>query len=130
MSESLRWLTLEEVLAIHTLSIERFGGSHGLRDEGLLASAIARPVNRANYDAEVSMFDLAAALAFGIARNHPFVDGNKRTAVAAAATFLGVNGQHFRGDEAEIVVATVSLASGAWDEATYAFWLEQNCVAI
>ena len=125
-----RWLTLDEVLAIHQLSIERFGGSHGLRDAELLESAVARAEHRAAYDENVAIFDLAAAFAFGIARNHPFVDGNKRTAIAAAVTFPGLNGWSFRGDEAEVVVATVSLASGEWGEATYGFWLKQNCVAI
>ena len=127
MSAEPRWLTLELVLGIHTLSIERFGGTHGVRDEGLLASGIARAPNRFAYAPDTSMFQLAAAYAFGIARNHPFLDGNKRTAVASAVTFLGLNDWSFTGTEAEVVVATLALAAGDWDEATYAYWLEQNC---
>ncbi|MCB1033532.1 MAG: type II toxin-antitoxin system death-on-curing family toxin [Acidobacteria bacterium] len=127
MSPPHRWLSLDVVRAIHRLSIERFGGSDGLRDQGLLASAVARAKNRAGYVAEATVFEIAAALAFGIARNHPFVDGNKRTAVASAVTFLGLNGWRFHGDEPEVVIATVSLAAGDWDEQTYAFWLRENC---
>jgi len=129
VSERPRWLTLDEILAIHALSIERFGGSHGLRDAGLLSSAVARPENLAACEGSASVFELAASVAFGIARNHPFVDGNKRTAIAAAVTFLGLNGWMFQGDEAEVVVATIALACGTWDEATYAYWLQQNCIA-
>jgi len=127
MSAEPRWLTLELVLGIHALSIERFGGAHGVRDEGLLASAVARAANRVAYEPETTVCQLAATYAFGIARNHPFVDGNKRTAVASAVTFLGLNGWLFTGTEAEVVVATLALAAGEWDEATYAYWLEQNC---
>lgn len=128
--EEPRWLSCDLVLKLHQRSIERFGGSHGVRDEGLMLSAVARPENAWAYGEETDLFELAGSYAFGIVRNHPFVDGNKRTAVAAAVTFLGLNGQMFVGEQVEVVLATVSLASGEWDEATYAFWLKENCSPI
>ena len=125
-----RWLTVGHVQLIHELSISQFGGAMGVRELGLLDSAVSRPVNKLAYDPNASLSDLAGSYGFGIARNHPFIDGNKRTAFGSAATFLELNGHRVIASEAEVVLATVSLASGEWDEATYAFWLKENCSPI
>lgn len=92
MSEHL-WLTLEQVLFIHKKMIDAFGGTHGIRDEGLLQSALARPLNFYHYQ-HADIFVCAAVYAEGIAHNHPFLDGNKRTAFTSAGMFLRLNGIH------------------------------------
>jgi death-on-curing protein len=90
MSEPL-WLTLEQVILVHKKMIDLFGGTHGIRDEGLLQSALARPLNIYSYQ-DGDVFECAAAYAEGITRNHPFIDGNKRTAFISASVFLAENG--------------------------------------
>ena len=103
--EAPEWLTKEAVLEIHTEVIDVSGGSHGLRDEGLLESALSRPQNVFAYE-DATIFDLAATYAEAIAHNHPFVDGNKRTAFAVAGLFLEVNGYEIKvGQHADIMVA-------------------------
>lgn len=121
-----RWLTRAMVVALHDESIALFGGMPGIRDEGLLDSAIARPRNRDAYEPGVSLTRLAAAYGFGLARNHPFADGNKRIAVLAVAVFLALNGRHFDPDEAEEVRAILALAAGELDEDALARWIEEN----
>ena len=91
MNEPL-WLRKDAIVTSHHSSIAQFGGSQGIRDEGLLESALARPENKFAYETTPSLAELAAAYSFGLARNHPFVDGNKRIAFAAAAMFLAING--------------------------------------
>jgi death-on-curing protein len=120
-----RWLT---VIAIHTMHeelIAEHGGSSGVRDQGLLESALARPQNLLAYG-KPTLAELGASYAFGIARNHPFVDGNKRTALMAAYVFLGLNGQRLVAPEAEAVVMMQELASGACGEAEFAAWLSSH----
>lgn len=112
------------VKALHRESIARFGGSDGLRDEGLLESALARPQNRQAYAAEASVFELAADYCFGIASNHPFLDGNKRTAILSAATFLSLNGYHFDPPETSLVQMIVGLAAGEVEAAGISAWFE------
>jgi death-on-curing protein len=107
-----RWLSLAMVSALHRESIARFGGSEGVRDAGLLESALARAQNRVAYDIGTTVFALAADYCLGIARNHPFLDGNKRTAILAAATFLSLNGYAFDPPETSIVQMIVGLAEG------------------
>lgn len=124
MSEPV-WLTEEMALAVHARLTEEHGSRSGIRDRDLLASAIARPRNAAAYG-EPSLTDLAASLAFGIARNHPFIDGNKRVALMAAYVFLGLNGLRLTAPEAEAIAMTVGLASGAVDEAEFGAWLASN----
>ena len=119
------WLTLDLVKVIHDRQLRLFGGPAGMRDEGALGSALGRPVNRWAYD-EADLPALAAAYAFGIARNHPFVDGNKRTALLALVTFLGLNGIDFVADEAEAVVIIRDLAAGEVDEAGLTRWIRDN----
>jgi death-on-curing protein len=120
-----RWLTKDLILAIHDEQLAEHGGRPGIRDLGLLESTLARPVNRAVY-AEVTVFDLAAVYAFGIIRDHPFVDGNKRVAFLTAALFLLDNGFEITAKDEAIIAAVLSLADGAIDEPTFAFWLADN----
>lgn len=119
------WLTSELVQAIHARQLRLFGGPTGLRDEGALESALGRPVNRAAYG-EPDLAELAAAYAFGIAKNHPFVDGNKRASLLALVTFLGLNNIEFVADEAQAVVMIRSLAAGEIDEAGLTRWIRDN----
>ena len=121
------WLSCEVVLAIHSELMARFGGLDGLRDESLLSSALNRPLQRFAYGSP-SLFDLAADLAAGIVKNHPFLDGYKRTGFLAAYTFLGINGQQMEATEVDAVLKTVALAAGEMDATAYAAWLQQSCV--
>jgi death-on-curing protein len=113
------------VLFLHDQSIREFGGYHGVRDEALLASALDRPKNRLGYESEADLAALVAAYAFGIAKNHAFLDGNKRTAWAACALFLKINGVILRARAAEAVENTVALATGGMSEAAFAAWLRE-----
>jgi death-on-curing protein len=119
------WLDRALGLEMHALLIKEHGGRPGLRDEGLLDAALARARNKFAYDGP-DLFDLAAAYAFGLARNHPFVDGNKRIALAAADVFLQCNGWELTSDEAETVVAFLDLAAGKLTEAQLASWFRAN----
>ena len=119
------WLTLDLVKVIHDRQLRLFGGPAGMRDEGALGSALGRSVNRWAYE-EADLPALAAAYAFGIARNHPFVDGDKRTALLAPVTFLGLNGIDFVADEAEAVVIIRDLAAGEVDEVGLTRWIRDN----
>ena len=124
---TLRWLLEGVVIAMHDEQIAEHGGSLGIRDAGLLSSALARPQNQAVYG-EPSVFDLAAAYAFGIIRNHPFVDGNKRTGFLAAYVFLDLNGWELMASEAEAAAAVLALAASEMDEAGFADWLKTKSV--
>lgn len=121
-----RWLSVLHVLAIHADQINSHGGSLGLRDRGLLESALDRPRNRFHYESDTDLCELAAAYGFGIARNHPFVDGNKRVAFQAMYLFLGLNGLRIDAPEAEVVALILALASGGLDEAALASWLRDH----
>lgn len=119
-----RWLSERAVLAMHALQIAEHGGGEGVRDFGLLNSALARPLNLAAYG-EPDLPSLAAAYAFGIARNHPFVDGNKRTAFVVPVTFLALNGLDFQASERDVVETILALAAGQLEEAALADWFRQ-----
>jgi death-on-curing protein len=119
------WLTRQIVIAIHDEQLAIHGGAGGLRDEGMLESALDRPKNRwSNEQAELP--ELAAAYAFGIARNHPFVDGDKRTSLLALYTFLGVNDIDFIVSEAEAAAIILSLAAGEVSEQSLTRWIRDN----
>lgn len=118
----MKFLEKGVVLAAHDRQIAEYGGASGIRDEGLLDSALARPQNKHAYGDD-DVFALAAAYAFGIARNHPFMDGNKRTAWVSARTFLVLNGKLLVPDRREAVERMVELAEGQLDEAAFARWL-------
>ena len=120
-----RWLEAADLIAMHREVIAEFGGRPGLRDQALLESAAARPKHLAAYG-PASVFDLAAAYAFGLARNHPFIDGNKRIALIASFTFLALNGWEVQAEETATVLVFVDLAAGKLDEKLLARWLEAN----
>jgi len=120
-----RWLEAADIAAMHREVIAEFGGRPGLRDQTLLESAAARPKHLAAYG-PASAFDLAAAYAFGLARNHPFIDGNKRIALVASLTFLALNGWEVQAEETATVLVFVDLAAGKLDEKQLARWLEAN----
>ncbi len=116
------WLLPDTLLALHQESLGLFGGLAGVRDSGLFDSALQRPQNLWAYG-KPSLPELAAAYAFGLAKNHPFFDGNKRIAFLAAVLFLEANGVAFTGSEVDAVLKTLALAAGELDEAGYAAWL-------
>jgi death-on-curing protein len=120
-----KWLTKRMVLAIHDEAVEMFGGTAGIRDDGLLESAMSRPQNRFAYEDAATLFDFAASLCHGICKNHPFLDGNKRTALLSARAFLFLNGHAFEPNEVDEVENMVAVASGAMDEAGIAGWFKQ-----
>jgi len=119
------WLDRRIIVALHDAQLVRHGGAGGIRDAGLLESALARPRNQYAYG-EVVPAVLAAAYAFGIVRNHPFVDGNKRTGFVTAALFLQDNGLRLIAPEAEAVIMTLGLASGEMPEEGFAAWLRDR----
>lgn len=122
------WLSKDLMLAIHDEQLAEHGGGIGVRDAGLLDSALSRPQNRFAYDPASDIPTLAAAYAFGLARNHPFVDGNKRTAFVAAEVFLDLNGMTVTASDEECVLMMLRLAAGEIEEAGYAAWLRANAV--
>ena len=119
------WLSLELILAIHDEQLAEHGGEVGGRDPGLLDSALARPLNRAGYG-EPDIAELAAVYAIAIAMNHPFLDGNKRTAYVALETFLQLNGCRFLATDAEAVIMTFALASGEIRDEEFTGWVRTN----
>jgi len=120
------WLTLTVVLAIHSDQIREHGGSLGVRDKGLLESALARPLNLHHYHPDADLFAISASYGFGIAKNHPFMDGNKRVAFQAMYTFLGLNGFSVTAAEPDVVEVMLALASGAMGEDEIAVWLREH----
>ena len=121
-----KWLSITQMMMLHAELLKLFGGSAGIRDQGLLESALKRPRNRWHYEQTVTIFELAAAYGFGIAKNHAFVDGNKRTSLLAIRTFLFSNGYSFSPDEIETVTMIEGLAGGSVDEDLLASWIEEN----
>ena len=124
MSEPI-WLSVDLVIDIHSEQLALFGGPDGIRDRGLLESALARPINKHAYGDD-ELASLAASYAFGIARNHPFIDGNKRVAFAAFLVFFGLNGVTFRVEPARATASILALAAGEIDEAGFAQWIRDN----
>ncbi|HET7849557.1 MAG TPA: type II toxin-antitoxin system death-on-curing family toxin [Pseudolabrys sp.] len=123
------WLDIDIVLDFHAEQLALFGGADGIRDRGLLESALARPLNKFAYG-ENSITVLAAAYGFGIARNHPFIDGNKRTALASMIVFLGLNGLDLGAPQEAATAMILSLAAGEATEKLLAQWLADNCVPL
>ena len=122
-----KWFPRDAVLPLHSYLLELFGGSPGLRDEGALDSALTRPLNLFSYG-NPSVFELATAYASGIVRNHPFVDGNKRTGLGIALTLLEENGYTTNFDEAEMVQMTLALAARDIEEEVFTKWLQDHSV--
>jgi len=120
------WLSAADVMALHDEAVAEYGGLGGLRDRPLLESAVARLQNLAAYAADPSIFELAAAYCVGIAKNHPFVDGNKRAAYQAAVVFLELNGYLATPPQVEIVEMMIQVAQGDVAERDVAEWLSRN----
>ncbi len=120
-----RWITYEQAIAIHGTQLRRFGGAPGLRDEGMLRSALDRPINKWQYE-QAELAELAAAYAYGLAKNHTFVDGNKRIAFLSMRIFLMKNGIQFDPDPAQATSIILSLAAGEVSEESLARWIRDN----
>jgi death on curing protein len=116
------WVTYDQAIAMHSRQLRRFGGAPGLRDEGMLRSALERPANKRHYE----LADLAAADAFGLAKNHAFVDGNKRIAFITMVAFLRKNGVRFAPDQAHATAMMMSLAAGEVSEDSLTRWIRDN----
>jgi death-on-curing protein len=120
------WVADTVLLAIHEAQLAEHGGIPGIRDEGLLSSALARPQNLLAYGESPDAAALAAAYAFGLARNHPFLDGNKRTAFVVMELFLNLNGWTLEADDADSIAAMESLAAGDLSKKAFAAWLREH----
>ncbi len=120
------WIDERDIVAVHDRLLALHGGLAGLRDRGLLESAVARPRQHYSYGENVNLVDLAALLTVAIVKNHPFVDGNKRAGFVAGALFLEMNGFEFKGVEEDVIRTVFALAAGDLDEAGYAKWLRSN----
>jgi death-on-curing protein len=120
------WIDRTTLGIAHGESLARHGGLTGVRDEGMLESALARPINLHLYEQCSDLCRLAAAYAFGLARNHPFLDGNKRIAFIAAAAFLELNGLELFASQVEVYENMIHLADSSWHEDQFADWLRQN----
>ncbi len=120
-----RWIDKRALLLLHDESLAEHGGAPGLRDEGLLESALARPQRRESYG-KPDFAELAAAYGVGLAKNHPFVDGNKRAAFLAVGVFLALNGQRLVATQAEATLTLLGVASGDLDEAAFAAWIRTH----
>jgi death on curing protein len=119
------WIDAAVLYAVHEEQLTEHGGAAGVRDAGLFESALARPQNLALYE-KPDAAGLAASYGFGIARNHPFIDGNKRTAFVAAELFLDLNGFELLADDADCVMTMLAVATGEMDEATFAEWIRRH----
>jgi len=120
------WIEARDVLAIHDRLLALHGGATGLRDRGLLESALSRPRQHHAYAGTSDIVEMAAQYTAGIVRNHPFVDGNKRTGFVIGVLFLELRGYDFKANEADATQAIMALASGTLDEAAYTSWLREN----
>ena len=122
-----RWVDKQALLLLHDESLAEHGGAAGIRDEGLLESALGRPLNLDAYGTP-DFADLAASYAIGLAKNHAFVDGNKRTAFLATGVFLHLNGYRLSVSQVDATLTMLAVASGELDEAGFSAWLRQHCV--
>jgi death-on-curing protein len=122
-----RWIDKRALVLLHDESLAEHGGATGIRDEGLLDSALARPLNLDAYGTP-DFADLAASYAIGLAKNHPFVDGNKRAAFLATGLFLHLNGYRLTVSQADATLTMLAVAAGEMDEASFADWLRRHCV--
>lgn len=132
MSESSepRWFSRLMVDTLHQELIREHGGSYGVRDEGLVDSALSRPRNRWAYESDSDLASIAAAYGFGLARNHGFIDGNKRVAFMSLYVFLGLNGLDLDVSEPEVVAVMTSVADGSLKEADLEAWIRGHVVAV
>ncbi len=128
----MNWVGLTTVLAIHEEQIAEHGGASAVRDHGLLSSAVDRPKNSSAYepDGDCELARLAAAYGHGIANNHPFIDGNKRTALVVTETFLNLNGLDLTTDDAACVAVMRAIVAGTMKEEKFAYWIRENIAFI
>ena len=124
-----RWISKKALLMLHEESLAMFGGASGLRDEGLLDSALARPLNTHAYNADSTLADLAASYGFGLAKNHAFLDGNKRDAFLSIGMFLSINGHKLVAAQVYAIQTILAVAAGELDERGFAAWIQKNTVA-
>ena len=129
MTAEPKWISKKALLLLHEESLAEFGGARGVRDDGLLDSALTRPQNIHAYKPECTIADLAAAYAFGLAKNHAFVDGNKRAAFLSIGLFLAINGHWFKPDQVDAIKFMLALANGDLDEAGLSAWIAANIAA-
>jgi death on curing protein len=123
-----QWITRDALMILHDESLAEHGGASGLRDDNMLESALARPQQLAHYG-EPNAFELAASYAFGLAKNHPFADGNKRAAFLSCGLFLSINGIRLRANQADATLQVFALAAGELKESEFAAWLEVNSLS-
>ncbi len=123
---SYNWIDPKALRLLHEESLSLHGGSSGVRDEGLFESAMARPENLAHYNSDADFADLAASYAYGLAKNHPFVDGNKRVAFLSVGLFLGINGYKLTATPVDAIQAVIGMASGEITEEAFASWIRDN----
>ena len=119
------WVTYDQVVAMHSRQLRRFGGAPGLRDDGMLRSALERPTNKWHYE-QAGLPELAASYAFGLAKNHAFVDGNKRIAFMTMVVFLRKNAVRFSPDQAQATTMMIALAAGEVSEESLTRWIRDN----
>ncbi|MCX6608322.1 MAG: type II toxin-antitoxin system death-on-curing family toxin [Acidobacteria bacterium] len=129
MSGEPRWISKKGLLLLHEESLAMFGGASGLRDEGLLDSALARPLNTHAYNPDSTLADLAASYGFGLAKNHAFLDGNKRAAFLSIGVFLSMNGHKLVADQVDAIQTMLAVAAGELGEKGLAAWIQKNSVA-
>ena len=125
-----RWISKKALLLLHEEALAEFGGAPGLADEALLDSALARPRNTYAYKPRSTIADLAASCAYGLARNHAFVDGNKRVAFLSIGIFLAINGYRLTAEPLDAIQAIFALAAGEMDEQELAGWIARNSVKV
>ncbi len=126
MTSEPRWISKKALLLLHEESLSEFGGARGLRDEGLLESALARPRNTHAYNPAATLAEVAASYCYGIARNHAFVDGNKRAAFLSVGLFLAINGYRLTASQVDAIETVLGIAAGTVSERELALWIAQN----
>lgn len=129
MTREPRWISKKALLMLHEESLATFGGFSGLRDEGLLDSALARPLNAHAYNPDCTLADLAASYGFGLAKNHAFLDGNKRAAFLSIGIFLSINSYKLVAGQVDAIQTILAVAAGDLDERGLAAWIQNNIVA-
>lgn len=128
MKKEQLWISKKALLLLHEESLAAFGGGRGRRDEGLLDSALARPQNTYAYNPQSTIFELAASVAYGLAKNHAFVDGNKRAAFLSVGLMLSINDFELVATPVDAIETMLAVASGSKDEKDFAAWIEKNSV--
>ena len=126
MSSEPRWISKKALLLLHEESLSEFGGARGLRDEGLLESALARPRNTHAYNPAATLAELAASYCYGVAKNHAFLDGNKRAAFLCVGLFLAINGYRLTASQVDAIQIMLGVAAGTVSERELALWIAQN----